>query len=154
MTKPVTAAAALLLVEDRLIRLDDPIDDFLPEMADRQVLVSPSGPLADTVPAHRPVTARDLLTFRLGLGMDFTATEPQRVLVAMDELGIGGRSRAIKAARADEWIHRVGTLPLADQPGERWLYHTTAEMLGVLIGRAAGQPSTGSCTSGCSNLWA
>src|SRR5262249_35690155 len=63
MTKPVTAVAALALVEDCVLRLDDPVDPFLPELADPLVLVDPSGPLDRTTPASRPVTLRDLLTF-------------------------------------------------------------------------------------------
>jgi Beta-lactamase len=68
MTKPVTAAAAMVLVEETKLRLDDPVERFLPELADRRVLRTIDSPLDDTVPAHRPLTLRDLLTFRLGFG--------------------------------------------------------------------------------------
>jgi CubicO group peptidase (beta-lactamase class C family) len=71
MTKPVTAAAAMILVEECRLRLDEPVDRLLPELADRQVLKRIEGPLDDTVPAHRPITVRDLLTFRLGFGALF-----------------------------------------------------------------------------------
>ena len=141
MTKPVTAVAALVLVEECRLRLDDPVDDLLPELADRRVLADPAGPLTETVPAVRPITVRDLLTFRLGLGMDFAASHPQPVLAAMAELGVGaGPPAPGHLPPPDEWIARLGTLPLAHQPGERWLYHTGAEVLGVLVSRAAGQP--------------
>jgi CubicO group peptidase (beta-lactamase class C family) len=60
MTKPVTAAAAMICVEECLLRLDDPVDDLLPELAGRRVLVRADGPLSDTVPAVRSVTVRDL----------------------------------------------------------------------------------------------
>ena len=63
MTKPVVAACAMTLVEDCTLRLDDPVDEFLPELADMSVLADPDGPLEETVPAERPVTLRDLLTF-------------------------------------------------------------------------------------------
>src|ERR671935_95847 len=74
MTKPIVAVAALLLVEECRIRLDEAVEDLLPELADRRVLVDPRGPLdGETVPARRPITVADLLTFRLGLGIDFEA---------------------------------------------------------------------------------
>jgi len=141
MTKPVTAVAALLLVEECTLRLDDPVDDLLPELADRQLMVRSDGPLEDTVAARRPITVRDVLTFRMGLGMDFTATGGQPVLDAMAALELGSGPPAPAGPPApDEWMRRLGTLPLSHQPGERWLYHTSADVLGVLVARAAGQP--------------
>jgi CubicO group peptidase (beta-lactamase class C family) len=142
MTKPVTAAAAMILVEECRLRLDDPVDELLPELADRQVLRNPEGSLTDTVPAHRPITLRDLLTFRLGLGMDFTNFDrPQPVLERIVELGVGsGPPRPQEPPAPDEWMRRLGTVPLAYQPGERWLYHIGSEVTGVLVARAAGQP--------------
>jgi CubicO group peptidase (beta-lactamase class C family) len=142
MTKPIVAVGALLLVEDCRLGLDDPVDDLLPELADRRVLVDPRGPLdGATVPADRPITVRDLLTFRLGLGMDFTAPWPQPLLEAMGALGLGDGPPAPQGPPApDEWIDRLSTVPLLYQPGERWLYHVGAEVLGVLIARAAEQP--------------
>jgi CubicO group peptidase (beta-lactamase class C family) len=138
MTKPVTAVAALVLVEECRLRLDDPVDDLLPELADRRVLADPFGPLDETVPARRPITLRDLLTFRLGHGMDFSAGQPQPVLQAYTELELGVGPPAPQVPPGfDEWMRRLGTLPLERQPGERWLYHTGAEVLGVLIERAA-----------------
>lgn len=68
MTKPIIAAAAMILVEECVLRLDEPIDRFLPELAKRRVLKQIDGPLDDTVPAKRSITLRDLLTFRLGIG--------------------------------------------------------------------------------------
>ena len=68
MTKPVIAAATLMLVEEGKLRLDDPVDAFLPELANRQVLKSLESAVDDTVPAQRPITARDLLTFTFGMG--------------------------------------------------------------------------------------
>jgi len=141
MTKPVTAVAGLILVEECRLRLDDPIDAVVPELADRRVLAHSDGSLDETVPASRPITVRDLLTFRLGLGMDFAATGPQPVLGEMARLGLGaGPPAPAGPPDPDEWARRLGTLPLAHQPGARWLYHTGAEVLGVLVARAAGQP--------------
>src|SRR5262245_5917583 len=140
MTKPVTAVAALTLVEDCLVRLDDPVDEWLPELADRQVLIRPEGPLEDTVPAARPLSLRDLLTFRSGMGFDFASTGPQPVVEASAALGLGaGPPAPAGLPEPDEWMRRLGTLPLSHQPGERWLYHTSASVLGVLVARVAGQ---------------
>ncbi|MGK5558338.1 serine hydrolase domain-containing protein, partial [Actinomadura kijaniata] len=65
-SKPVTMAAAMALLDDCRLRLDDPVDDWLPELAHRQVLVRVDGPLEDTVPARRPITVRDLLSSTFG----------------------------------------------------------------------------------------
>lgn len=142
MTKPIVAVAALTLVEDCRLRLDDPVDDLLPELADRRVLVDPTGPVdGETVPAERPITVRDVLTFRLGLGMDFSAPWPQPLIEAMAGLGLGsGPPEPQVPPGPDEWIRRVSTQPLLRQPGERWLYNTGSDVLGVLLGRATGQP--------------
>jgi CubicO group peptidase (beta-lactamase class C family) len=140
MTKPVTAVAALQLVDDGELRLDDPVDDLLPELADRRVLADPTGPIDRTVPAERPITLRDLLTFRMGLGWDFAATGPQPSIERLGELGLPfGPPGPQEAPPTDEWIRIVGQVPLAHQPGARWLYHTSAEVLGVLVERATGR---------------
>jgi CubicO group peptidase (beta-lactamase class C family) len=142
MTKPIVAVAALILIEECRLRLEDPVDDLLPELADRRVLVDPRGPInGETVQAKQPITVGDVLTFRLGLGMDFEAPWPQPLLEAMDDLGLGsGPPEPQVPPEPDEWIRRLATLPLLYQPGERWLYNTGSDVLGVLIARAAGQP--------------
>jgi CubicO group peptidase (beta-lactamase class C family) len=132
MSKPIVAACALTLVEDGTLRLDDPVDRFLPELADMTVLADPDGPLADTVPAQRPITLRDLLTFTFGTGM--VRAEPGTVPIA-DALNA---LHADPQPPPDEWMARLGALPLVAQPGERWLYHTAADVTGVLIARATG----------------
>src|SRR5215216_3168592 len=142
MTKPITAVALLALVEDCRLRLDDAVDIFVPELANRRVLRDPTGPLDDTVPAARPITVRDVLTFRLGLGMDMEHWDrPQPVLQRMVDLGLGaGAPQPQVPPPTDEWIRRLGELPLSYQPGERWLYHVGADVAGVLVERAAGVP--------------
>jgi CubicO group peptidase (beta-lactamase class C family) len=141
MTKPMTAAATMVLVEECKLRLDEPVDRLLPEMADRKVLRRLDGPLDDTVPAHRPITVRDLLTFRLGFGMVMAPPDSTPILKALGERDLGqGPPSPATAPAPDEWIRRLGTLPLMHQPGERWMYHTGSEVLGVLIARASGQP--------------
>src|SRR4051794_13068989 len=126
MTKPIAAVAALILIEECRLRLDDPVDDLLPELAGRRVLVDGRGPVdGATVPARRPITVHDVLTFQLGLGMDFDAPWPQPLLEAMDALGLGGGPPDPQGSPdPDEWMRRLATLPLLYQPGERWLYNT------------------------------
>lgn len=141
MTKPVTAVAAMTLVDDGTLELDATVDDLLPELAGRRVLVDPFGSLTDTVPARRPITVRDVLEFRLGMGLDFTGPWVNPLSTAMAEAGLPGGPPAPQSAPApDEWLRRIGSFPLARQPGEYWLYHTGASVLGVLIARASGVP--------------
>ena len=137
VTKPITAVAAMILVEECKLRLDDPVDRFLPELANRKVLRTIDSELDDTVPAKRPITARDLLTFRSGYGeVGFLSpTCPlQRALIEA-RLPL---STLTFPGTADDFMECLGRLPLANQPGERWLYHMSAEILGVLIARASG----------------
>ena len=141
MTKPVTAAAAMILVEEGRLRLDEPVDGLLPELSDRRVLRRLDGPLDHTVRARRPLTLRDLLTFRLGFGIIFAPPGTYPIQQAADELLLGqGPPNPSIPPPPDEWIRRLGTLPLMHQPGERWMYHTGSDILGVLVARAAGQP--------------
>ncbi|WP_405775500.1 beta-lactamase family protein [Streptomyces sp. NBC_01390] len=136
-TKQIVAACVMTLIEDRTLRLDAPVDDILPELADMTVLADPNGPLDDTVPANRPITLRDLLTCRLGTGT--VVAEPGTIPIAdalnalerWDGPGDAGPS-------PDEWISSLGALPLAYQPGERWMYNIAPLVLGVLVSRATG----------------
>ncbi|MEV0076524.1 serine hydrolase domain-containing protein [Nocardia neocaledoniensis] len=141
MTKPLTAVAASILIDDGVLDPAEPVDRLLPELADRRVLAHPGAEVADTVPARRPITVDDLLTFRLGWGMDFTDFTPKPLDAAWSELGLGwGPPRPAEMPDPDTWLARLGTLPLQYQPGERWLYHVGAPILGFLVGRAAGKP--------------
>jgi CubicO group peptidase (beta-lactamase class C family) len=142
MTKPITALAAMILVEDSQLRLDDPVDLLLPELANRQVLRRLDGPLEDTVPARRAITLRDLLTFRMGFGLLWGLQDGfpiQRAANALDLCAFGPPRPSVQP-EPDEWMRRFATLPLMHQPGERWLYNTGSEVLGVLVARAAGKP--------------
>ncbi len=143
-TKPVTGAMTMALVDQGLIGLDDPVDQLLPELSGRRVLRRPDGPLDDTVPASRPITVRDLLTFTFGFGavMDmFMAPAPWPVEVAASELRLStfGPPDPAGPPDPDTWIAGLGSLPLMAQPGERWMYNTGAQVLGVLVARATGQ---------------
>jgi len=105
MTKPIVAVGALILIEECRLRLDDPVDNLLPELSGRRVLVDGRGPIdGDTVPARRSITVRDVLTFRLGLGLDFEAGWPQPLFEAMSALGMGGGAPQPQVApEPDAW---------------------------------------------------
>ncbi|MGZ3788176.1 MAG: serine hydrolase domain-containing protein [Bacteriovorax sp.] len=138
MTKPITAVAAMILVEECKIRLDDPVDEWLPELKDRKVLRTIEGPLDDTVPARRSITLRDLLTFRSGHGEVGFISPTCPLQKAMIEARLPLSAWPF-AESSDEFMKRLGALPLAHQPGERWLYHMGSEILGVLMARVSGK---------------
>jgi CubicO group peptidase (beta-lactamase class C family) len=145
MTKPVTAAVVLSLADDGMLELDAAVDDLLPELAGRRVLRSPHGPLEQTVPAHRSITVRDLLTFTWGFGMQgamFIASTQWPIVTAAAErdLCTFGPPQPAAMPDPDTWMARLGELPLLAQPGERWLYQSGSQVLGVLAARAAGAP--------------
>src|SRR5438067_4840523 len=141
MTKPITAAATMILVEEGKLRLDEPVDRWLPELADRRVLKRLDGPLDDTEPAKRPITVRDLLTFCMGFGMIMAPPDTYPILQAANEQQIGmGPPNPAAMPAPDDWMRRLGQLPLMHQPGEKWMYNTGSDVLGVLIARASGQP--------------
>lgn len=140
LTKPITAVATMILVEECKLRLDEPVDRLLPELANRKVLKRLDGPLDDTVPAKRSITVRDLLTFRLGYGFGLELPFDSPMQKALNERKVAVGPNLPEASSPDEWIGRFATLPLIHQPGERWLYHTGSDVLGVLIERASGKP--------------
>jgi CubicO group peptidase (beta-lactamase class C family) len=143
MTKPVLATATMMLVEDGRLALDEPVDRLLPELADRRVLRRVDGPLAETVPASRPITVEDLLTFRMGHGLILEPTfdPPFPIVKAAERLQLATLQPDPRTPHDPaRWIERFGSLPLMYQPGERWQYNTGSLVLGVLVARAAGQP--------------
>jgi CubicO group peptidase (beta-lactamase class C family) len=137
MTKPISAVAAMILVEQCRLRLDDPVDELLPELANRRVLRTIESEIDDTVPAKRAITLRDLLTFRLGYGMIPIFPDRYPIQKAITAVGLAP-GPVFPSHPPDELMRRYGSLPLVHQPGERWLYNAGSEMLGVLIARAAG----------------
>jgi CubicO group peptidase (beta-lactamase class C family) len=142
MTKPITAVAAMILVEECKIRLDEPVDRLLPELANRKALKRIDGPLDDTEPARRPINVRDLFTFRMGLGVIMGPPDVypiQKAASALQIVGFGAPNVATPHG-PDEWLRRVATLPLMHQPGEKWMYNMGSYVLGVLIARASGRP--------------
>jgi CubicO group peptidase (beta-lactamase class C family) len=142
LTKPITAVATMSLVEEGVLRLDQPVEDVLPELAHRRVLRAIDSELDDTVPADRPVTLEDLLSFRFGFGTVMAPPGSYPIQRAEAELGlqsIGGPPWPPVAHDVDGWMAALGSLPLMYQPGDQWLYNTSAQVLGVLVARAAGK---------------
>jgi CubicO group peptidase (beta-lactamase class C family) len=135
MTKPITSVAALMLMEEGRIALGDPISRWIPELASPRVLSDTAGPLDNTVSAHRAITVEDLLTHRSGIAYAFFSDGP---LKQAYELTLG--DPAMNRLTPDEWLAALGTLPLAYQPGERFHYGHSTDVLGFLIGRVEGKP--------------
>jgi CubicO group peptidase (beta-lactamase class C family) len=136
LTKPIAGVLALGLIGDGAFGLDDPVAGWLPELAAPRVLRHPDAELSDTVAADRPVLVRHLLSLTFGLG---SIRHPSPLQEAISRLGVGPE-RFPPAMTPEEYLARVGSLPLAFQPGDGWLYHTGSDVLGVLIARATGTP--------------
>jgi hypothetical protein len=147
MSKPVTGVAAMLLIEDGAMALDDPVERWLPELGARRVLRALDSPLDDTVPAARPVTVEDVLSFRLGFGCIMT---PGSYPIADAEASLGlktlGPPWPPGRHTSDEWIAALSGLPLMDQPGQRWRYNTGATVAGILIERVTSWAVSPACT--------
>ncbi len=140
LTKMVTAAAVMMLVEDGRIGLDDPVDRWLPELASPVVVRTPAGPVDDVVPAARPITVFDLLSSRAGYGFpsDFTLPAVQCLSQVQKD---GREPRSVPPP--DTWMAELARVPLLYQPGEAWLYDTCSTLQGVLVSRVGGQPLPG-----------
>jgi CubicO group peptidase (beta-lactamase class C family) len=138
ITKPITAAAVMMLVQDGQITLDDPVGPWPPELASPAVVRTPAGPVDDVVPAIRPITVADLLTFRAGYGFPSDFSLPA-VRLLVSELKQGPPQPQLVVA-PDEWMAALARIPLLRQPGEAWLYNTCSDILGVLIARVSGRP--------------
>ena len=140
LTKPIAAAATMLLVDDGKVRVDESVERWLPELANRRVLKSIGSELDDTVPARRAITVRDLLTSCHGFGsvMARPGTCPIQRAIRDGKLGGDGPPHPSQYPGPDEMMRRLGALPLMHQPGERFLYNTSCDLLGILVGRVAG----------------
>ena len=134
ISKPIVAAATMVLVERGVFGLDDAVDAWLPELAVPVVLRDPSGPLDDVTPADRAITVRDLLTLRGGHG--FTPDVMSPAGRALQERLHQGPPRPRSVPPPDEWMARLGEIPLVHQPGEGWSYNVGSDVLGVLLARA------------------
>jgi CubicO group peptidase (beta-lactamase class C family) len=138
MTKPFTAVAALMLADEGKLRLDEPVDRLLPELGGLRVLRTLGSTPDDTVPMKRPITVKDLLTFRLGWGVQFDPELPIQRLVG--DLPGFGMPDPTSPLTPDAYLQRLSQVPLMAQPGEQWLYTVGSNILGVLVSRAAGKP--------------
>jgi CubicO group peptidase (beta-lactamase class C family) len=134
ITKPITAAAVMLLVDEGRVQLDDPIARWLPELASPQVVRTRQSPVDDVVPADRPITVEDLLTFRAGWGFpdDFSLPAVQELFRKVPPFGV--------RETLDEWLKTIAGIPMLGQPGEAWLYNTCSDIQGVLVARVSGLP--------------
>jgi CubicO group peptidase (beta-lactamase class C family) len=133
VTKPITAAAVMLLVDGGAVALDDAVDRWLPELAAAVVLRDPAGPVTDVVPAERPITVFDLLTSRAGWGFpsDFSLPVVERLFAA--DAGFND------FPGVEEWLGALAQVPLLAQPGETWLYNTCSDLQGALVQRVTGR---------------
>ncbi|WP_338247609.1 serine hydrolase domain-containing protein [Dictyobacter halimunensis] len=140
MTKPIITVAMLTLVEEGRIRLYDRIDTWLPELANRMVMRDPLGSPDDVYPSPRAITLHDLLTYRIGIGWGASSLRPQ-----IFELTAGPASDALQIPNRvylvpDAWMARLGEFPLIYEPGVRWMYQVSSDIMGVLISRITGKP--------------
>lgn len=136
-SKPIAAAAAMILMDEGKCKLDDSIFRWLPELQNMRVLRSIESRMDDTVPADRPITVRDLLTFQMGLGFIMAESGKYPIQQAIADAGLVPGPIPPQMTE-DQWLKNLASLPLAYQPGERWLYHTGSDVLGVLIARISG----------------
>lgn len=146
MTKPVTAMAAMLLIEDGKMALDDPVSRFLPEYGAMRVLTEPDTSLKSR-PAARPITIRHLLTHTAGLGYHLNARGP--LLKEYERLGLlpfaanaalETRVRPTRPTSLADFARRVAQVPLVADPGTRWHYSMALDVLGAVVERAGGMP--------------
>src|SRR5580704_17739027 len=141
ITKPIATVAAMILLEECKFRLDESIESWLPELANRRVLKSLSSQIDDTVPALRAITVRDVLTYRMGFGSVMARPGTYPIQQFIRDYRIGGDRPILPSelATIDQWLQKLGSLPLIAQPGERWMYQVSGDVLGALIVRVSGK---------------
>jgi CubicO group peptidase (beta-lactamase class C family) len=135
LTKPMTAVAAMTLIERGKLDLVAPVHDFLEGFKDQQVAVSDT----ELEPVKRPVQVRDLFSMTSGLAYPGENTPAERLMMASymqleKEIAEGGHMTTLEAA------NRIGHVPLAHHPGEKWTYGTSADVLGAVIEVVSGKP--------------
>jgi CubicO group peptidase (beta-lactamase class C family) len=133
MTKPVTSIAAMMLMEEGKLRLDDPISKWAPEFAEMRMLKDPTGPVEDTYPSPRQITVEDLMTHRSGLAYAFTSIGP---IAHAYQKALG--DVLTNEMTTDAWLAALAKLPLSYPPGDRFHYSHATDVLGFLVGRIAG----------------
>lgn len=145
MTKPITGIATMMLMEDGVIGLDQNIADFIPGFAEPRVLTDPDNSL-DTRAANGPITIRHLLTHTAGLGYTIVTTGP--LLAEYQRLGLepgvimheAPEAVAHRPDSLEEFANRLSTLPIIADPGTRWSYSVSIDLLGRIIEIASGMP--------------
>ncbi|MBO9714189.1 serine hydrolase domain-containing protein [Sphingomonas sp.] len=147
MTKPITGIAAMILVQDGKLKLDQPISDFIPAFKTMRVLDDPAGTTLASRPATRPITVRNLLTHTAGLGYTIITKGP--LLDEYNKLGINPAQvsrglepsmRSARPATLEAFANQVATLPLIAEPGAKWSYSIGLDVLGRVIEVASGMP--------------
>ncbi|MEW2404559.1 serine hydrolase domain-containing protein [Streptomyces sp. NPDC046862] len=136
ITKPIAAAAVLMLVEDGRLALEAPVEQWLPELAKPSVVRTPDAPVEDVVPAARPITVEDLLSSRTGWGFpaDFSLPAVQLLFTVQKD------GRALQDwPDPDTWLALLARVPMLHQPGDAWLYGTSSDLQGILVARASGR---------------
>jgi CubicO group peptidase (beta-lactamase class C family) len=131
MTKPIVTVAGMMMVEQGSMKLNDPIANWLPELKDLKV-ETPTGDVAPT----RPITVQDLMRHTAGFVYQGSAKSP-RIKEKYEQANIEAREVDITA---EEMLKRLGTIPLAHQPGTFWEYSIATDVLGLLLERVAGKP--------------
>lgn len=147
-TKPVTGMAAMMLIDDRKLKLDQPIADFVPEFANMKVAIDPKTSL-ESRPAKTQITVRHLLTHTAGLG--YAGVGRNKVNDQLLKLGvtpaslsrsqIPGISPPTRTLQPDEFLRVAATVPLVAEPGTKWSYSMSLDVLGLVIQRASGARS-------------
>ena len=146
MTKPITGMGVMLLIEEGKIGLDDPVAKYIPAFKTMRVLTSPDTSLA-SVPATRPITIRQLLTHTAGLSYSITAKGPllaeyerRGILPLAVNAEVEVKARPTRPRTLAEFADRVAALPLTSQPGTKWSYSVSLDVLGRVIEVASGMP--------------
>ncbi len=139
MSKAVTSVAAMMLMEEGKLLLDDPVSKFIPAYKQTRVAVLPPNPAAPgatagSVPATRQITIRDLLTHTAGVSYGTGALEDQYKAANAYRWYCANRDEPIGAI-----VERLATLPFTAQPGERWVYGFSTDILGHVVEQASGQ---------------
>jgi CubicO group peptidase (beta-lactamase class C family) len=134
-TKAVVSTAVMILQEDGLLLIGDPVGKYMPEFRETTVAVPRAGGGYDVVPAARPITVRDLLTHMSGFDYG-TGVAADR----WREAGIQGYYFSDRDEPIAATVARIANLPASAHPGERWIYGYSTDILGALVERVSGKP--------------
>jgi CubicO group peptidase (beta-lactamase class C family) len=148
MTKPVTGMAAMILIDEGKLGLDQPLADILPKVARMQVQATPDGSITDLRSAKTAITIRHLLTHTAGLGYSIVQKGP--ISAAYVEAGLvpgqvskiplPGLGRGTSLTSLTEFADRLAEMPLVYEPGTRWSYSVALDLMGRVIEVASGRP--------------